>query len=307
MSLARCATGRPDALANLAPRSIGSFGYFLALGLAGESHLQRDRSSQSHRSIPDQLSAAGRPFFVSAERLIGGEETGWLGAGTRTHRACFACATGSHFRDWLRARFGRAARASPTSTSAVALGLALRSGGQPAVAGPPGRFVGRSPASRLGGRSPIARRPALPLVDGRPCRRVGVALAVARPGVAAAAPAHPHVPRLDRASVLPRRVVEVRLDRRGRAAKTPSDLGDRHALRLAEVPRQRHRPAALDDTVIRRRRSTGGHVSRYCERRCSSPLTDVADPAPSDAGAASTAAEHRRSSTLRFRIFAGVG
>ena len=64
-----------------------------------------------------------------------------------------------------------------------------------------------------------------------------------------------------------RRVVEVGLDRRGGAAETAGDLRDRQALRFAEVARQRHRPATLDHTVIRRRRSIGGHASRYCEPR----------------------------------------
>jgi hypothetical protein len=88
--LATCAAGRPDALANRASRLIRSFGYFLALGLAGESHLQRDRSSQAHRSIPGQLSGGETIFRFRRARDPGRRER-WLGAGTRTHRACFAC------------------------------------------------------------------------------------------------------------------------------------------------------------------------------------------------------------------------
>jgi hypothetical protein len=108
MSLATCATGRPDALANPVPRMIGSFGYFLALGLAGESYLQRDRSSQTDRSIRCQLSA-GETVFRFRRACDPGRRERRLGAGTRTHRACFACATRSRFRDRLRARFGRLA------------------------------------------------------------------------------------------------------------------------------------------------------------------------------------------------------
>jgi hypothetical protein len=106
MSLATCATGRPDALANPVPRMIGSFGYFLALGIAGESHLQRDRSSQSDRSIRGQLTA-GETVFRFRRACDPGRRERRLGAGTRTHRACFACATRSRFRDRLRVRSGR--------------------------------------------------------------------------------------------------------------------------------------------------------------------------------------------------------
>ena len=64
--------------------------------------------------------------------------------------------------------------------------------------------------------------------------RVGIALAVPRLGVGAAAAAHPHVARLDRSSLLPRRVVEVGLDRRRRATEPIGDLRDRQPLGLAE-------------------------------------------------------------------------
>ena len=49
--------------------------------------------------------------------------------------------------------------------------------------------------------------------------RVGVALAVARLGVSAAAAAHADVAGLHRPCLLPRGVIEVGLDRRGRAAE----------------------------------------------------------------------------------------
>ena len=72
---------------------------------------------------------------------------------------------------------------------------------------------------------------------------------------------------LDRPCLLAGRVVEVSLDRRGRTAETHSDLGDRQALRAAEVTRQRHSAPPLEHAVVCGRRSIGDHASRYCERR----------------------------------------
>jgi hypothetical protein len=57
-----------------------------------------------------------------------------------------------------------------------------------------------------------------------------------------------------------RRVVEVGLDRRRRAAETLGDLGDREALSLTEVVRKGDRSAAFYDAVIPRRRQTGRHT-----------------------------------------------
>jgi hypothetical protein len=77
--------------------------------------------------------------------------------------------------------------------------------------------------------------------------RVGVALAVARLRVGAAAAAHPLVARLDRPRLLPGGVVEVRLDRRRRATETVGDLPDRETLELAVMTRQGDRPATLEN------------------------------------------------------------
>jgi hypothetical protein len=97
--------------------------------------------------------------------------------------------------------------------------------------------------------------------------RLRVALAVPRPGVGTTVAAHPLVASLDSSSLLPRRIVEVRLDRRRRATEPDGDLGVRQALGLADVPRQRDGTATLGHTVIRRRGSTTAHASRYCEPR----------------------------------------
>ncbi len=85
--------------------------------------------------------------------------------------------------------------------------------------------------------------------------RIRVSLAVARLRVGAAAAAHTHVTGLHRPGLRSCRVVKVGLDRRWRATEPIGDLRDRQA------------SASLDHTVIRRRRSTGGHVPRSCERR----------------------------------------
>ena len=66
-----------------------------------------------------------------------------------------------------------------------------------------------------------------------------------------------------RAFVSIRRVVEVRLDRRGRATKPVRDLGDGQTLGLTEVAGQRDGAATLDHAVIRRRASAGDHASAY--------------------------------------------
>src|SRR5204863_1589370 len=76
--------------------------------------------------------------------------------------------------------------------------------------------------------------------------RVGVALAVARLRIGAAATAHADVARLYRPSLLAGRVVEVGLDRRRRAAKAVSDLLDRETLRFTEMVRQCDGAASLD-------------------------------------------------------------
>ena len=83
--------------------------------------------------------------------------------------------------------------------------------------------------------------------------RVGIALAVARLRVRTAAAAHPLVARLDRPGLLAGRVVEVRLDRRLRAAETVGDLRNRKTLGVAEMTREGDRTAPLDDpTRVRR-------------------------------------------------------
>ena len=64
-----------------------------------------------------------------------------------------------------------------------------------------------------------------------------------------------------------RRVVEVSLDRRGRAAEAPSDLGDREALRVAEVTCQRHTAAAPEHAVISARSFDGRHAMEAFIRR----------------------------------------
>jgi hypothetical protein len=137
------------------------------------------------------------------------------------------------------------------------IGVAEVEVNQPA-AGPPGTSL---PARTRGSSAPGSSRDGRPWSTRRrrPCRyglRVG-----------AAAPAHSLVPALHGACLRAGEVVEVRLDRRRRAPEPIGDLRDRQALSFTEVARQRHRPATLDHTVVPRRRSIGGHASRYCERR----------------------------------------
>ena len=118
----------------------------------------------------------------------------------------------------------------------------------------------RSRHSRIASstRSRVQRRSIAPGMAGLAVR-VRVALAVARLGVGAAAAAHADVARLDRPRLLPGRVVEVRLDRRRRAAEPLGDLRDREALDLAVVARQRDRAAALNHPVMSRRIDIGSH------------------------------------------------
>ena len=72
-----------------------------------------------------------------------------------------------------------------------------------------------------------------------------------------------------------RRVVEVGLDRRRRAAQTSGDLRDRKPLGLAKVARESNRPVAFVHTVISWRRSIGRHVSSIANVEVV-PAADVA-------------------------------
>ena len=78
---------------------------------------------------------------------------------------------------------------------------------------------------------------------------VGVALAVARLGVGAATAAHALVAGLHRPRLLPGRALEVRLDRRRRAAEPIGDLLDRQALELPVMACQSHRATALCNPI----------------------------------------------------------
>src|SRR5689334_1421412 len=89
--------------------------------------------------------------------------------------------------------------------------------------------------------------------------RVGVALAVPGRGGRPAAATHSPVARLDRACLIAGRVVEVRLYGRRRAAEAVGDLGDREALHLAEVARQRNCATTLGHAVS----SSGGGLRRH--------------------------------------------
>ena len=82
--------------------------------------------------------------------------------------------------------------------------------------------------------------------------RVGVLLPVAL-HVSPAAAANAHVASLDGSGLLPRRVVEVRLDRRGRATETVRDLLDREPLERDAEPS---------------RRSAGGRGPMASQPRC---------------------------------------
>jgi hypothetical protein len=125
--------------------------------------------------------------------------------------------------------------------------------------------------------------------------RVGAPLAVARLGVGAAAPAHPLIARLHCPRLLSCGVIEVRLDRRGRAAETPSDLGDRKTLRLAKVTRQRHTAAPLEHTVISPRGLEGRHAMEVL-LRCGVVLA-VVRPAQRAEPKAAPHSLHERTST----------
>jgi hypothetical protein len=96
--------------------------------------------------------------------------------------------------------------------------------------------------------------------------------------IGAALPAHTDIARLDPARLLARRVIEVRLNRRRRAAESLGDLPDRKALGLAEVLRQRHGATALYHTVIRGRTSSRRHAVEVLRAsRCSSEADPDAD------------------------------
>jgi hypothetical protein len=141
--------------------------------------------------------------------------------------------------------------------------------GQPSVACLPG-------AHRL--EHPLVR-PA-PLDRTRVTRlavRVGVALPIPRLRVGAAAAAHPLVAGLDRSRLLPRRVVEVRLDRGPRAAEPAGDLGDGQPFGLAVVVRERNRAAPLNDSIGHLRGGVRPHaldrtVAAWCSRLGAVPV-----------------------------------
>jgi len=78
---------------------------------------------------------------------------------------------------------------------------------------------------------------------------VSVALAPARGGWGAASSTHPLVATLHGSGLLSGRVVEVGLDGGLGATKPAGDLGDREALLVAVVPRERYRPTALLNAV----------------------------------------------------------
>ena len=106
---------------------------------------------------------------------------------------------------------------------------------------------------------------------------IGVALAVARLGVGAAAAAHPDIPRLDRPRLVSGGVVEISLDRCRRATETRGDLTDRKPLAPAEVARQRDRAATLKHAVTCKRRPTGVHPLQVLPTSAISPIRAVAD------------------------------
>jgi hypothetical protein len=106
-----------------------------------------------------------------------------------------------------------------------------------------------------------------PHPDGRPCNTRTRHPCRSAAGCRPAAAAHAHIASLDSASLLPRRVVRVRLDRRRRATEPIGELRDRQTFGLTAMVRQRGRAASLGHPVICRRTSTGDHASGYCERR----------------------------------------
>jgi hypothetical protein len=169
------------------------------------------------------------------------------------------------------------ARAS-SATDARASGASVDTSLQPSLSGlgVPYRRGARGAATRTAacsapayGRAPagIGRR-AVPPGHG------GVSSAVLRPGATSWSGEVPNAARgaprlalargaIRRSFVSIRRVVEVRLDRRGRAAETIADLGDRSALELAVVPGEGHCSPALCHSV----RDRLGAVRRHRRQR----------------------------------------
>ena len=172
-----------------------------------------------------------------------------------------------------------------------------------------GRSPSPVPASRArpGGRARLAapgvrarpivraRQPPIPRLPGahrgqhalpRPARldragmaalavRVGVAFAVARAGRRAAGAARALIARLDRAGLLAGGVVEIAPHGRRRAPQPLCDLRDREPLALAQVPGDRHRPAALLDALLQ-----AGHPRTVADLHdtCRTPWTDTVLP-----------------------------
>ena len=129
-------------------------------------------------------------------------------------------------------------RLSPTSARVSARPVIGRR--QPAVTGLPGAHRVEHPLARPARARSRPGWHALQYAYASP-------LPFARLRVGAAAAAHALVAGLDRPRLLPGRVVEVRLDRRRRAAQAVGDLPDREALELAVMPRQGDRPATLEN------------------------------------------------------------
>ena len=133
---------------------------------------------------------------------------------------------------------------------------------------------------------------------------VGVALPVARLGWRAALPARAAIPGLGRLGLFPRRVVEVALDRRRRAAEPARDLRVGEPLALAQVPCQRDGATAFFGALGKGRHDrsrypagttlskcwtdASGHAARTMRRPRRRPLqstpsrvASVIDPLPS--------------------------
>src|SRR5450755_2731770 len=101
----------------------------------------------------------------------------------------------------------------------------------------------------------------------RASERVGVAFAVARLRVRAAAAAYALEAGLDRPCLLPGRIVEVGLDSGRRAAETLRDLRYRQAFRVAIVVGEGNRAPSFNDPVARARRGLRRHARRRYRRR----------------------------------------
>jgi hypothetical protein len=134
--------------------------------------------------------------------------------------------------------------------------------------------IGRRPPTVP--RAPFEHRAENPLTPPTPLDRagvarlsvgVGLALAVPRLRVGAAAAAHPDVAGLDRPRLLAGRIVEVRLDGRRRAAQPVGDLLDRQALELPvmELTRPRRGGAPQPDRFPRVTRCPS-RLGRYLRR-----------------------------------------